>query len=240
MFYILRSHAADGLYNAVLQIFQTRYQIARLYTLRSLGMAGEMDVSNSDSTQIHWSETMKLLLPLIVFGQFLQLWQGISLLRIYASSAHELQILMLGLLFLVLFVGNLMTTSLVVFEKRKASPIATQAQPGFRPRPGSAMHPTSVPAIQPHQKSQSQSKSKASGSHPEPKREKNVTAVDPSLDQSQKTVTESTAPSASLPPPPPPPVPYSTGNLESSMKIPPRQTQPPPPPPPPPFRPIIQ
>lgn len=109
-----------GLYNAVLQIFQTRYQIARLYTLRSLGMAGEMDVSNSDSTQIHWSESMKLLLPLIVFGQVLQAAQAFSLLRIYRSSPHELQILLLALLFLILFIGNAVTTSLVLFAKRKS------------------------------------------------------------------------------------------------------------------------
>lgn len=109
-----------GLYNAVLQIFQTRYQIARLYTLRSLGMAGEMDVSNSDSTQIHWSESMKLLLPLIVFGQVLQAGQAFSLLRIYRSSPHELQILLLALLFLILFIGNAVTTSLVLFAKRKS------------------------------------------------------------------------------------------------------------------------
>lgn len=114
-----------GLYNAVLQIFQTRYQIARLYTLRSLGMAGEMDVSNSDSTQIHWSESMKLLLPLIVFGQILQAVQAASLFRIYASSPHELQVLLLAILFLVLFVGNAVTTSLVLLAKRKSVPVST-------------------------------------------------------------------------------------------------------------------
>jgi hypothetical protein len=109
-----------GLYNAVLQIFQTRYQIARLYTLRSLGLVGEMDVASSDSTQIHWSESMQLLLPLIFFGQALQLIQAVSLFRIYYSSPHELQILLLGLLFAANFIGNVTTTAVVVMEKSKS------------------------------------------------------------------------------------------------------------------------
>jgi TMPIT-like protein len=130
LFPIAYCMCVDGLYNALLQIFQTRYQIARLYTLRSLGMAGEMDVSNSDSTQIHWSESMKLLLPLIVFGQIFQAGQALSLFRIYLSSHHELQILLLAILFMVLFLGNAITTSLVLFEKRKSVP-EPNPRPGF-------------------------------------------------------------------------------------------------------------
>jgi hypothetical protein len=133
----------------VLQIFQTRYQIARLYTLRSLGMAGEMDVSNSDSTQIHWSESMKLLLPLIVFGQILQMRQAVSLLLIYATSPHELQILLLGLLFLVLFIGNAITTAVVMFEKRKSVPASTPPRT-FLPQPPIAVpHASSTLALPP-------------------------------------------------------------------------------------------
>lgn len=108
-----------GLYNALLQIFQTRYQIARLYTLRSLGKAGEMDVANSDSTQFHWSESMRFLLPLIALGQIMQAWQAISLLFLYREYPLELQILLLGLLFCATFSGNFITTVIVVMDKRK-------------------------------------------------------------------------------------------------------------------------
>lgn len=134
-----------GLYNAVLQIFQTRYQIARLYTLRSLGMAGEMDVANSDSTQIHWSESMKLLLPLILFGQMLQLFQALCLFRIYSKSRHELQILFLGILFLANFVGNSTTTAIVLAEKRRSgrsSSSTTQTRSSAR----SYVHPNNQTA----------------------------------------------------------------------------------------------
>lgn len=116
-----RSLHLFGLYNAILQIFQTRYQMARLYALRSLGMAGEMDVASSDSTQIHWSEGMLLLLPLILLGQLMQAVQSFYLMRIYRTSPHELQILMLSLLFCANFVGNFYTTLVVLLEKRTQS-----------------------------------------------------------------------------------------------------------------------
>lgn len=107
-----------GLYNAVLMIFQTRYQMARLYTLRSLGMANEMDVASSDSTQIHWSETMRLLLPLIVLGQIMQGSQALRLFRIYMDFPKEVQILFLSLLSLANFIGNSITTMQVLLAKR--------------------------------------------------------------------------------------------------------------------------
>lgn len=106
-----------GLFNGILMIFQTRYQMARLYSLRALGRAGEMDVASSDNTQIHWSETMTLLLPLIIFGQFLQGLMAYYLLRLYSSFRNELQILFLALLFVANFVGNVVTTMQVVVEK---------------------------------------------------------------------------------------------------------------------------
>ena len=108
-----------GLYNAVLQIFQTRYQMARLYALRSLGMASEMDVASSDSTQIHWSRGMAVLYPMILFGQAMQAFEAGNLMLIYMDSRQELQILMLSLLFAANFFGNFYTTCVVLNEKRK-------------------------------------------------------------------------------------------------------------------------
>lgn len=108
-----------GLYNSILMIFQTRYQMARLYTLRSLGLVNEMDVASSDSTQIHWSETMRLLLPLIVLGQIMQGSQAYRLFTIYMDYPKEVQILFLSLLSFANFVGNSITTMQVMLAKRK-------------------------------------------------------------------------------------------------------------------------
>lgn len=122
-----------GLFNGILMIFQTRYQMARLYSLRALGRAGEMDVASSDNTQIHWSETMTLLLPLILFGQILQGFMAYFLLHLYFTYRKELQILLLALLFIANFVGNVVTTMQVVIEKRSS-----------RVKRKSQSHPTST------------------------------------------------------------------------------------------------
>lgn len=122
-----------GLYNAVLMILQTRYQMARLYTLRSLGMANEMDVAASDSMQIHWSPTMSMLLPLIVLGQIMQALQAISLFRLYSNFKHELQILLLALLFAANFLGNSTTTVQVLLSKRaKIKQVREQTESNLR------------------------------------------------------------------------------------------------------------
>lgn len=110
-----------GLFNVIVMIFQTRYQMARLYSLRALGRAGEMDVASSDNTQIHWSETMTLLLPLIAFGQLLQGLMAYFLFNLYLAFRNEFQIAMLALLFLANFVGNVITTLQVVIEKRQTA-----------------------------------------------------------------------------------------------------------------------
>jgi len=106
-----------GLYMGVVQIFQTRYQLSRLYTLRSLGKASEMDVSNSDST-IHWSIGISVLLPIIIMGQVFQCYIAVSLFKIYAMYPKEYQVLLCGLLFLSMFLGNSSTTVITLLEKK--------------------------------------------------------------------------------------------------------------------------
>ncbi|GJD05833.1 Transmembrane protein 120A [Galdieria sulphuraria] len=92
-----------GMYTALLQILQARYQMARLYTLRSLGKAGELDVANTDSTQIHWGSSMKLLMPFVIVGQFIQLYNCIFLYGLWRMFPLETQILVASILFLSTF-----------------------------------------------------------------------------------------------------------------------------------------
>lgn len=106
-----------GMYTALLQILQARYQMARLYTLRSLGKAGEMDVANTDSTQIHWGSSMKLLMPFVIVGQFIQLYNCIFLYRLWRMFPSETHILVASLLFLCTFSGNFSTTMYTLYEK---------------------------------------------------------------------------------------------------------------------------
>ncbi|GJQ13935.1 hypothetical protein GpartN1_g5726.t1 [Galdieria partita] len=108
-----------GMYTALLQILQARYQMARLYTLRSLGKAGEMDVANTDSTPIHWGSSMKLLMPFVIVGQLIQLYNCIFLYRLWRMFPVESQILVASILFLSTFAGNFSTTMYTLYEKTR-------------------------------------------------------------------------------------------------------------------------
>eukprot|EP00871_Galdieria_phlegrea_P001305 jgi/Galph1/2175/GphlegSOOS_G841.1 len=108
-----------GMYTALLQILQARYQMARLYTLRSLGKAGELDVANTDSTQIHWSASMKLLMPFVIIGQFIQLYNCIFLYRLWRVFRSDVQVLVSSILFLATFIGNFSSTIYTLYEKMR-------------------------------------------------------------------------------------------------------------------------
>ena len=107
-----------GLYLSLLQIMQARYQMARLYTLRSLGKAGELDVANTDSSaQLHWGTSMYTLLPFILIGHGLQLWTGVRALQVYLRYPRVLQALLGGALVLITFLGNFLTTIRTLRDK---------------------------------------------------------------------------------------------------------------------------
>eukprot|EP00189_Rhodosorus_marinus_P004218 CAMPEP_0113963234 /NCGR_PEP_ID=MMETSP0011_2-20120614/6391_1 /TAXON_ID=101924 /ORGANISM="Rhodosorus marinus" /LENGTH=326 /DNA_ID=CAMNT_0000975243 /DNA_START=295 /DNA_END=1275 /DNA_ORIENTATION=- /assembly_acc=CAM_ASM_000156 len=110
---------AFGLYVSFLQIFQTRYQMARLYTQRALGKAGEMDVVNTDTRETHWTGSVKLLLPMVWFGHMFQLHLAIYAFRIWLSFPKEIHPLCVSMFNLAMFLGNFSTTLIVVREKAK-------------------------------------------------------------------------------------------------------------------------
>lgn len=107
-----------GLYMSLLQILQARYQMARLYTLRSLGKAGELDVANTDSSaQLHWSASMRTLVPFIVVGHGVQLWAALRAFNVFRRHPGVVQALLCGVLIFATFVGNLLTTARTLREK---------------------------------------------------------------------------------------------------------------------------
>jgi len=108
-----------GAYISLLQIFQTRYQMARVYALRSLGKAGELDVSNSDGPQFHWSESMRFLYPLIIIGQAIQLYVALSFMAAFVNRPSEIQGLLLALGFFAMFLGNFMVTAYILHKRIK-------------------------------------------------------------------------------------------------------------------------
>ncbi|KAH7827626.1 putative TMPIT-like protein [Monocercomonoides exilis] len=105
---------AVGVYTGVVQFLQAKYQMSRLYTLVSLGKVSEMDVPNRDSTPLHWSINMTLLLPFLLFGYFLQFYLGFKMCMLYITrqAYKEWNLIFIGAIFIFLSIGNTFATTI--------------------------------------------------------------------------------------------------------------------------------
>uniref|UniRef100_A0A8C4E6I5 Transmembrane protein 120A n=1 Tax=Dicentrarchus labrax TaxID=13489 RepID=A0A8C4E6I5_DICLA len=91
---------AYSLYQSFVQCLQCYYQSGCLYRLRALGERHNMDLT---------------------VGKFWQLFNSLSLFRMaQLPDCKEWQVLMCGLCFLILFMGNFLTTVAVVRQKVKS------------------------------------------------------------------------------------------------------------------------
>ena len=106
-------------YSSIVQLLQYRYQIQRLYVMKSLGKANQMDVANSDSTQVVFGRGFIYLLPFVFLGQFMQFYNAITLTywAISATEWQEWQAYTIGLEFFILAYGNLQTTVSIILHK---------------------------------------------------------------------------------------------------------------------------
>ncbi|KAJ5068079.1 transmembrane protein induced by tumor necrosis factor alpha [Anaeramoeba ignava] len=105
-------------YTGFVQILQYYYQISQVYKLRALGQIRLEDTVNTDSTQIHWFPSMKFLLPFIIVGQFWQLINAYYLISKYLTTQNaEIHAFLSGICFLLMFIGNFVTTIYIIQEK---------------------------------------------------------------------------------------------------------------------------
>ncbi|KAM9733937.1 transmembrane protein 120A-A-like [Menidia menidia] len=110
---------AYSLYQSFVQCLQCYYQSGCLYRLRTLGERHNMDLTVEGFQSWMW-KGLTFLLPFLFFGHFWQLFNGISLFRMaQLPDCKEWQVTMCGLCFLILFVGNFVTTVAVVRQKMK-------------------------------------------------------------------------------------------------------------------------
>ncbi|KAM6970376.1 transmembrane protein 120A-A isoform 1-T1 [Aplochiton taeniatus] len=99
------------------QFLQYYYQSGCLYRLRSLGERHNMDVTVEGFQSWMW-RGLTFLLPFLFFGHFWQLYNSIILFRIaQLPECKEWQVVMCGCSYLVLFLGNFLTTLAVVYQK---------------------------------------------------------------------------------------------------------------------------
>uniref|UniRef100_A0A8D3CK99 Transmembrane protein 120B n=1 Tax=Scophthalmus maximus TaxID=52904 RepID=A0A8D3CK99_SCOMX len=108
MYQMFRSQfLAFSIYQSFVQFLQYYYQSGCLYRLRALGERNQLDLTVGEL----W---MMCPLPL----QFWQLYNSVTLFRLALhEDCKEWQVFMLALTFLVLFLGNFLTTVKVVHQK---------------------------------------------------------------------------------------------------------------------------
>ncbi|XP_058490063.1 ion channel TACAN-like [Solea solea] len=111
---------AYSLYQSFVQCLQCYYQSGCLYRLRTLGERHNMDLTVEGFQSWMW-KGLTFLLPFLFFGHFWQLFNGLSLFRMaQLPDCKEWQVLMCGLCFLILFMGNFFTTLAVFRQKLKS------------------------------------------------------------------------------------------------------------------------
>ncbi|KAM6946280.1 transmembrane protein 120A-like [Aplochiton taeniatus] len=107
------------MYQSLVQCLQYYYQSGCLYRLRALGERYNMDLTVEGFQSWMW-RGLTFLLPFLFFGHFWQLYNGICLFRMSQHpECNDWQVLVCGLCFLILFMGNFLTTLAVVRQKNK-------------------------------------------------------------------------------------------------------------------------
>ncbi|XP_051540524.1 transmembrane protein 120B isoform X2 [Myxocyprinus asiaticus] len=118
MYQMFRSQfLAFSIYQSCVQFLQYYYQSGCLYRLRALGERNQLDLTVEGFQSWMW-RGLTFLLPFLFFGHFWQLYNAATLFRLSArDDCKEWQVFMLALTFLVLFLGNFLTTLKVVHQK---------------------------------------------------------------------------------------------------------------------------
>uniref|UniRef100_A0A673AHH1 Transmembrane protein 120B n=1 Tax=Sphaeramia orbicularis TaxID=375764 RepID=A0A673AHH1_9TELE len=99
------------------QFLQYYYQSGCLYRLRALGERNQLDLTVEGFQSWMW-RGLTFLLPFLFFGHFWQLYNSVTLFHLAGhEDCKEWQVFMLALTFLVLFLGNFLTTLKVVHQK---------------------------------------------------------------------------------------------------------------------------
>uniref|UniRef100_A0A8C2A927 Transmembrane protein 120B-like n=2 Tax=Cyprinus carpio TaxID=7962 RepID=A0A8C2A927_CYPCA len=106
-----------SLFICCVQFLQYYYQRGCLYRLRALGERNQLDLTVEGFQSWMW-RGLTFLLPFLFFGHFWQLYNAVCLFKLSArDDCKEWQVFMLALTFLVLFLGNFLTTLKVVHQK---------------------------------------------------------------------------------------------------------------------------
>ncbi|XP_029570062.1 transmembrane protein 120A-like [Salmo trutta] len=107
---------AFSLYQNIVHCMQYYYQSGCLYRLRTPGERHKMYLTVEGFQSWMW-RGLTFLLPFLFFGHFWQLYNGLSLFRMDRLQDCKAGVSMCGISFLILFMGNFLTTVAVVHTK---------------------------------------------------------------------------------------------------------------------------
>ncbi|CAJ0599965.1 unnamed protein product [Cylicocyclus nassatus] len=107
-------------YLCFVQILQTQYQSGCLRRLHALGQGHLMDITVEGFTSFMF-KGLTFLLPFLGAVYVFQLYNAYVLWNLSYSCRGEWQVLALSFMFLLLAVGNIVTTSLVLLKKLRST-----------------------------------------------------------------------------------------------------------------------
>ncbi|XP_064128224.1 transmembrane protein 120B isoform X2 [Loxodonta africana] len=108
---------AFSIFQSCVQFLQYYYQRGCLYRLRALGERNHLDLTVEGFQSWMW-RGLTFLLPFLFCGHFWQLYNAVTLFELSShKDCQEWQVFVLALTFLVLFLGNFLTTLKVVHAK---------------------------------------------------------------------------------------------------------------------------
>lgn len=105
-----------NVYISVVQYLQFRYQQGVLYRLKALGERHNMDITIEGFHSWMW-RGLSFLLPFLYVGYIYQLYNAYTLYSLIFHSEATWQVPVLSAMFFVLFLGNTVTTSMVIHQK---------------------------------------------------------------------------------------------------------------------------
>lgn len=98
------------------QCLQFRYQHGVLYRLKALGERHNMDITIEGFHSWMW-RGLSFLLPFLFIGYFFQLYNAYTLYSLMSSPETTWHVPVLSAMFFILFMGNLITTIVVIPQK---------------------------------------------------------------------------------------------------------------------------
>ncbi|XP_024112204.1 transmembrane protein 120B isoform X2 [Pongo abelii] len=108
---------AFSIFQSCVQFLQYYYQRGCLYRLRALGERNHLDLTVEGFQSWMW-RGLTFLLPFLFCGHFWQLYNAVTLFELSShEECREWQVFVLALTFLILFLGNFLTTLKVVHAK---------------------------------------------------------------------------------------------------------------------------